>query len=156
MKTNILLIEDDQLLSSSLKRFLSLRGYSVSIEYDGLKGYGHILRNNSELDLVILDINLPRLSGLDICHQVRKSGIKLPIIILTKELSTDIAVNAFDRGANDYVRKPFDMQELEARIQSQLKNGDAISKTLQAGEFLIDLSCRKVLRDGVEINLRRK
>jgi len=108
-KLNILVIDDDLTICHNIKKQLSLLGHSVYTKNRGDSGLTFFIQNANILDLAIIDIHLPIKNGLDICHEVRMCNIETPIIILTQETSSEIAVSAFDIGANDFMRKPFDI-----------------------------------------------
>lgn len=157
MKPQLLLIEDDTALTRSISRFLNLHGYNTIIKHDGKEAYEYLLKNYGFLDLILLDINLPHMNGLDICHKIRNAGVSTPIIMLTTETATDTVVNAFDIGADDYLKKPFNLQELEARVQVQLKSKKSReNKAIEDGDLKVDLSQRIVKYRGEELILRRK
>lgn len=157
MKKQILLIEDNLEICASIKQFFELRDYNVYTETDGKSGYEFALKKHELIDIIILDINLPHLNGLAICHKLRKAGIELPILILTQEQGTDTLINAFDIGANDFVKKPFEPAELEARIKSLLRSlPNKSNNTIKTKHIEINLSKRKVYRNMREIYLRRK
>jgi DNA-binding response OmpR family regulator len=117
--THILLVEDEVKLAKFLELELSYQGYQVSIAYDGLTAL--TAAREWHLDLVILDWMLPNLSGLEICHRLRSTGNKVPIILLTPKDEASDRLASLDAGANDYVVKPFSIEELLARVQDQLQ-----------------------------------
>ncbi|MBH8571496.1 response regulator [Nostocaceae cyanobacterium CENA369] len=117
--THILLVEDEVKLAKFLELELSYQGYQVSIAYDGLTAL--TAAREWHLDLVILDWMLPNLSGLEICHRLRSTGNKVPIILLTPKDEASDRLASLDAGANDYVVKPFSIEELLARVQAQLQ-----------------------------------
>lgn len=153
----ILLIEDNEPLCQTIQRhFLSL-GFDLQYILNGDQGHHFLMSNANNLDLVIIDINLPGMNGLDICHEARTNNIQVPILILTYETGSDTVVNAFDLGADDYVRKPFDGNELLARVNAILKKRSSIqNQFITTDNLKIDLNTRNVSVAGEEILLRRK
>ena len=111
---HILVVEDDQRMSELIRRGLIENGFEVTVVYDGEMALKLALRE--EYDLIVSDIILPKLSGLDFCQEIKKQKPFLPIIMLTALGTTDDKVEGFDAGADDYMVKPFEMRELVARI----------------------------------------
>lgn len=156
---NILIIEDEPRIAQLLQRGLEELGYKTTVAYDGLLGKKMLWQH--EYDLVIMDIILPKINGIDLCREIKESYPVLPIIMLTALGTTDDKLEGFDAGADDYLVKPFDFRELEARVRVLLKRG-ASSQTglalaiLKAGELEMNLHTRIVKRGGTEINLTPK
>ncbi|MEM1391937.1 MAG: response regulator transcription factor [Cyanobacteria bacterium P01_H01_bin.150] len=119
MSENIILVEDEIKLAQFLEMELSSEGYSVSIANDGMAGL--ILARESSPDLAILDWMLPGLSGVELCRRLRATGSKIPIILLTAKDEVTSRVEGLDAGADDYVVKPFSIEELLARIRAHLR-----------------------------------
>jgi two-component system copper resistance phosphate regulon response regulator CusR len=117
----ILVIEDEKRAAQLIKKGLEEQGFDVQVTYDGLSGKNLALSHS--FDLLVIDILLPGLSGLDVCKQVRSLRPQLPIIMLTALGTTDDKVEGFDAGANDYLVKPFDFRELYARIRALIQRG---------------------------------
>lgn len=115
----ILIIEDEARIAQLIQRGLEESGYKATVAYDGLLGKKLALQNS--YDLIITDIILPKLSGIDLCREIKELNPDLPIIMLTALGTTDDKVEGFDAGADDYLVKPFDFRELEARIRVLLK-----------------------------------
>ena len=118
-REHILLVEDEAGLAQFLEMELSSEGYTVSVANDGMTGL--ILARESTPDLAILDWMLPGLSGLELCRRLRATGSKIPIIFLTAKGEVSSRVTGFDAGADDYVIKPFSLEELLARIRARLR-----------------------------------
>ncbi len=135
----ILVVEDEAALASAILRALSEKDIEISIACDGLTGLEMVLKHN--FDLVILDIMLPGMSGIQVCKEIRQKKIMTPILMLTALASTENIVTGLDSGADDYMVKPFKFAELEARINSLIRR----SKTA------IDVS-DKIIIDTLEIN----
>ncbi|KMQ70738.1 response regulator transcription factor [Chryseobacterium koreense] len=154
----ILIIEDDQRVAELIERGLREQGFTPTLAYDGLSGKKLALQNN--FDLVITDIILPKMDGIDFCKEIRQTKPDLPIIMLTALGTTDDKVEGFDAGADDYLVKPFEMRELLVRIRALLKRNN---KTTNASGFILkyddlemNLHTKIVKRDHHEINLTPK
>ncbi|MGB3641473.1 MAG: response regulator transcription factor [Rivularia sp. (in: cyanobacteria)] len=119
MSENIILVEDEVKLAQFLEMELSSEGYNVSVANDGMTGL--ILARESNPDLAILDWMLPGLSGVELCRRLRATGSKIPIILLTAKDEVTSRVTGLDAGADDYVLKPFSIEELLARIRAHLR-----------------------------------
>ncbi len=155
----ILVIEDEDRVALPIKKGLEELGFSATIAPDGLTGKKLAL--SEAFDLIITDILLPKIDGLELCKQIRKEMPDIPIIMLTALGTTDDKVEGFDSGANDYMVKPFDLRELHVRIRELLKRskaaGDVPRKSiLTAGDLVLDLRTGNVQRGGKEISLTRK
>jgi len=154
----ILIIEDDQRIAELIQRGLAEHGFSPTLAYDGLSGKKLALQGS--FDLMITDIILPKLDGLDLCNQIRLSKPNLPIIMLTALGTTDDKVEGFDAGADDYLVKPFEMRELLARIRALLKRNNKISgsfgSVLNYADLEMNLNTKIVKRNNIEINLTPK
>lgn len=120
MSQHIILVEDEVKLAQFLEMELSREGYSVSIAHDGITGL--ILTRESTPDLVILDWMLPGLNGIELCRRLRATGSKIPIILLTAKDEVTSRVTGLDAGADDYVIKPFSIEEILARIRAHLRH----------------------------------
>ena len=149
----VLVIEDDRQIVRTLRTSLQARGYDVLAAGDGTTALG-VLRADG-VDLVILDLGLPDLDGLEVLTRLR-SFARQPVIVLTVRDSQSEKVAALDRGADDYVIKPFDMEELLARMRATLRRvapDDARPKLRRFGHVEIDLDKKLVTRNGVKVHL---
>jgi len=156
---NILLIEDDQRMAGLIQRGLEEQGFAPTVAYDGLSGRKLALQGR--YDLIITDIVLPKMDGLDLCRQIRESRPDTPVIMLTALGTTDDKVEGFDAGADDYLVKPFEMRELLARVRALLKrNGRTAANgsgaVLRFADLEMNLHSKTVKRDGTEIHLTPK
>ena len=155
---NILIIEDDQRIAELIQRGLEEQGFATTLAYDGLSGKKLALQNN--YDLIITDIILPKIDGLDLCNQIRENRLDTPIIMLTALGTTDDKVEGFDAGADDYLVKPFEMRELLVRIRALLKRHNKTANNsgniLKYSELEMNLHTKIVKRNGIEINLTPK
>ena len=151
----IVIIEDNVTLSNAIAYRLRDRGHAVDVLHDGLEADTYL--RNEGADLIVLDINLPSMSGLDVLHALRQRGGHTPVILLTARIETSDRVLGLDRGADDYLVKPFEMDELEARIRalSRRKNLEYSPKET-LGRLIFDRSTRQVTVDGLPLDLPRK
>lgn len=153
-----LLIEDDERVADLIKRGLQEQGYEVTLAYDGLMGIKMAL--NNVYDLIITDIILPHMSGLDLCKEIRLANSDIPIIMLTALGTTDDKVEGFDAGANDYLVKPFDFRELHVRIRALLKRNNATTKAqgfiLKYADLELNNQTKIVTRGITQISLTPK
>lgn len=154
--SKILLVEDELDLSNQIRDWLAREHYMVETVANGEIGY-HQLRV-SKYDLVILDWQLPGLSGIDICKKYRSSGGKSPVLMLTARSSIDDREAGLDAGADDYLCKPFHMKELSARVRALLRraSGAHADSTLHLRDISLDPSARKVSKGNHEIKLEPK
>lgn len=153
---NILLVEDEASVGSLINKGLSESGHTVSVAPDGNIGLEMALKN--EFDVLLLDIMLPGINGLEICKRLRSHKIQTPILMLTALGSTENIVNGLDNGADDYLVKPFKLAELEARIRSVIRRrqGGGITDNhhvLKLHNLEMDTSAKQVARNGKKITL---
>ena len=150
MQDNILLVEDEAALRMTLGDRLRSEGYGVEYATDGPDGLEKATR--LPFDLVILDVMLPGLDGLRVCEDIRAAGLITPILMLTAKGQTADKVAGLKIGADDYVTKPFDMQELMARVEALLRRAPAratvLSEVVHIGPNRVDLRGTEVMRDG--------
>src|SRR5690606_30377736 len=155
---NILIIEDDTRIAELIQRGLQEQGFVPTLAYDGLSGKKLALQN--DYNLIITDIILPKMDGLDLCKQIRENKPATPIIMLTALGTTDDKVEGFDAGADDYLVKPFEMRELLARIRVLLKRqntpGANSGNILRYADLEMNLDKKIVKRNEKEINLTPK
>jgi DNA-binding response OmpR family regulator len=155
--SQILIIEDEEKIARVLQLELSHEGYQVIHADDGRKGLDLAL--TTPWDLILLDIMLPELSGLEVLRKVRQANKQVPIILLTAREAIPDKVSGLDLGANDYVTKPFSIEELLARIRALLRLSKQQSEeesVIGVSDLRIDLKARKVNRDGQQIELTPK
>ncbi len=152
MADRILLIEDDPSIVRGLELNLSLDGYEVRAAMDGPAG----LRSATEWkpDLVLLDLMLPAMNGYEVCRELRRRGLTMPIVILSAKGSEPDKVIGLDTGADDFVTKPFGLAELTARIKAHLRRGRAANNTvLRFGEVEADFGAGEVRRAGAPVEM---
>ncbi|WFR58402.1 response regulator transcription factor [Anaerocolumna sp. AGMB13025] len=151
----ILLVEDEEMLSAIIARGLRKAGYAVDTVYDGEEALEYYEING--YDIIILDLNIPKLDGLDVLRAIRKNDTNTKILILSARTKVDERILGLDEGANDYLIKPFDFGELEARIRNLLRrNFSELPASIIFGIFTIDTNAKKVICDGETLNLTRK
>jgi len=142
MTDRILLVEDDPKLAEFIEAELSLEGYSVTVTPNGMDGLS--IARDAQPDLLILDWMLPGISGLDLCLRLRKTGIQVPIIMLTAKDEVPDRVTGLNAGADDYVTKPFSMEELLARVKARLRRTHTEEPDVLVFE---DLSLNRLTRE---------
>ena len=154
----ILVIEDEQRVANLLKAGLEEFGYQAMVAFDGVMGL-RLFKSNA-FDLVISDIVLPKMDGFELCKEIRALNPGVPILMLTALGSTDDKLEGFDAGADDYMVKPFDFRELNARINVLLKRKKEIQpqqpETLVYADLMIDLRMKRVFRNNEAIRLSPK
>ncbi|WP_143307456.1 response regulator transcription factor [Chitinophaga vietnamensis] len=154
----ILVIEDEERVGALIRRGLEEQGYEVTLAWDGEAGLKLAL--GTDFDLVITDIVLPRVNGLELSRAIREARPLLPILMLTALGTTDDKVEGFDAGADDYLVKPFDLRELMVRIRALLKRNPVApqpaTRVLRYADLEMNLQTKIVTRDGKEINLTPK
>ncbi len=151
----ILLVEDEKTLSGFLVKGLTNRGYAVDAVYDGEEAlFQHSVNS---YDLVILDLNLPKKDGMEVLRELRRTDPQIKVLILSARSAVDDRILGLDEGANDYLVKPFDFGELEARIRNLLRRDFRQAPTvLTSGKLALDTKTRQVRWDSTEISLTRK
>ncbi len=148
----LLLVEDDELLGDGLRTGLKQAGYTVEWLKDGITADQAL--QQEQFDLVVLDLGLPRQSGLEVLRNLRKSGNPVPVLILTARDSIEDRVQGLDCGGDDYLVKPFDLDELCARLRAlQRRQSGRVEPLIQHGELTVDPAAHKVILAGNEINL---
>lgn len=153
----IILVEDEEKLANTLAEGLKQKGYAVDVLYRGDKALEHILVNHVDYDLILLDLMLPGMDGLEICKALREANIIIPILILTARDEIDNKVELLMAGADDYIVKPFSFNELCARIQAILRRPTKMVPTkLEARDIVLDPSTQKVYKGGELVPLTLK
>jgi DNA-binding response OmpR family regulator len=148
--TRILLVEDDRAIAGFVEPELEHLGFLVRCAYDGLTGLEEARIFGPAL--IVLDIMLPGLDGVGVLKRLREGGSRVPVIMLTARDTTLDKVHSLDRGADDYLTKPFDIEELLARIRALLRRAEG-DEILRVADLEINTSTREVRRDGREIEL---
>lgn len=150
MGARILVIDDDPKITAMLQRALTFEGYRVEVANDGYAGMEMI--RNKPPELLILDIMMPGIDGWEVCQQVRKGNVT-PILILSARDEVENKVKGLNLGADDYLGKPFALEELLARIQALLRRRTPLGNIIQFSDLKMDMSTREVRRGGALITL---
>lgn len=158
MAVRILVVDDDRAVRESLRRSLSFNGYSVELAQDGVEALEAISADRP--DALVLDVMMPRLDGLEVCRHLRSTGDDLPILVLTARDSVSERVAGLDAGADDYLPKPFALEELLARMRALLRrrvtpDEPAESRALAFSDLSLDPVTREVSRGDRQISLTR-
>lgn len=154
---NIILVEDERKIAESLRKGLSEQQYHVDVAFDGLQG--RKMFDTYTYDLALLDINLPGMNGYELCSYMRTRNERMLVMMLTAFGATHDKIEGFNAGADDYIVKPFDFQELLVRIRALLKRlrqPPATSNLLNVGDLLMNMDSKEVTRDGKQIPLTAK
>lgn len=155
MSVHILVVEDEVKLAQFIEMELSQEGYQVTVAHDGIAGL--TAAREHQLDLIILDWMLPGLSGLEVCHRLRTTGDKVPVILLTAKDDVRDRVAGLDAGADDYVVKPFSIEELLARVRAHLRRTNEDDPDLmQFADLSLNPKTREIFRAGRPIELTAK
>lgn len=160
----VLLAEDDRAIRQALERALSLEGYRVTAVPDGIEALAAVHRERP--DVIVLDVMMPGLDGLQVCRVLRAEGDRTPILMLTARVETADRVEGLDAGADDYVAKPFDVDEVFARLRALLRRAAPVAwaaeeesgpqdGTAEVADLRLDPSARRVWRSGEELELTR-
>ena len=151
----VLVVDDERAVRDSLRRALELEGYDVELAADGEEALER-LAQNGEPDAVVLDILMPRMDGLEVCRRLRREGHRLPVLMLTARDEVENRVAGLDAGADDYVTKPFALEELLARLRALLRRTTSGSgEVLRFADLELDPKTREVRRAGAPIELTR-
>ncbi|UOX90585.1 response regulator transcription factor [Amycolatopsis sp. FBCC-B4732] len=158
MPHRVLLADDDRAIRESLVRALELERYDVTEVTDGVSALATARRE--EFDVLIVDVMMPGVDGLGVCRVLRAEGDQTPILMLTARVETPDRVAGLDAGADDYLSKPFELDELLARLRALLRRtsaepGTATARTLRLGELAVDPAARRVWWQGTEITLSK-
>jgi DNA-binding response OmpR family regulator len=147
----VLVVEDEDRIASFLDKGLSAHGYSVERAATGAEALDDVTTDH--VDVAILDLGLPDIDGLHVLSQWRTKGMDAPVIVLTARDQLDDRVRGLDLGADDYMPKPFDFEELLARVRARLRPAKSLSSTLRAGNVEFDLLTRRITSRGAPVDL---
>jgi DNA-binding response OmpR family regulator len=152
----VLIVEDERTIAAYVKRGLEEQGYAVDLAYDGREALEWL--DAAPFDLVVLDVMLPELNGLEVCRELRAWGFRMPVLMLTARDTVDDRVSGLDSGADDYLVKPFAIKELLARLRALARRGADAPKTtlLQVSDLSLDTATQRVRRGGNLIELAAK
>jgi len=151
----ILVVEDEKRLANFIKKGLEEQTFAVDTAHDGKEA--EFMAMTNDYDLILLDILLPKQDGWQTCENLRKEGMDVPIIMLTALGEVSNRIRGLENGADDYITKPFEFDELLARVRAQLRRSHySLNTILEIGELKLDTRTRKVERGGEEIQLTNK
>lgn len=151
----ILIVEDNPKMAGAIQKGLQAHGYAADVAHTGFEGEDQA--TSSEYDLVILDLMLPDRDGVDVCRNLRRRCVGTPVIMLTALSGTEDKVAGLDAGADDYITKPFEFDELLARIRAMLRRGEASEgRMLECDNLTLDLYTRVAKRGDLECELSNK
>ena len=151
----ILIVEDEHLIANALKKGLEQEHYTVDLAFDGETGFD--LASSGDYDLILLDLMLPKMNGLEICRQLREQQIQTPILMLTAKSQIEDKIKGFNSGADDYLTKPFAFEELLVRVRALVRRPQkSASEVITIGDLSLNLSTYEVIRQGKNITLSSK
>jgi two-component system, OmpR family, response regulator MprA len=151
----VLVVDDERAVRESLRRALELEGYEIELAADGREALGR-LEAEAQPDAVVLDVLMPGVDGLEVCRALRRSGSSVPVLMLTARTEVDDRVAGLDAGADDYLTKPFALEELLARLRALLRRtAEGSGEVLRFADLELDPGTREVTRGGESIELTR-
>jgi two-component system, OmpR family, response regulator MprA len=150
----VLVVDDERAVRESLRRALELEGYEIELAADGNEALYRI-ETDSQPDAVILDVLMPGKDGLEVCRTIRRSGNTVPVLMLTARTQVEDRVEGLDAGADDYVTKPFALEELLARVRALLRRSGGGEDVLRFGDLELDPGTREVRRGADPVELTR-
>ncbi len=158
MAKRVLIVDDEPLIVKGLKFSLEQEGYETDCAYNGEEAFKKFL--NAEFDIILLDVMLPGISGTEVCHKIREQSM-IPIIMLTAKSADEDKIEGLTEGADDYMTKPFNVQELKARMKNLLRRAEGKTAVTSLNEvrvknLIMDKDKRTVIISGVEIELTAK
>ena len=157
MSMAILVVDDDKAVRDALRRALTLQGYSVTLAADGQEALAILSANGSNVDLLVVDVLMPRLDGIELTRRLRADGSPLPILMLTARDQVSDRVAGLEAGADDYLVKPFALEELVARVRALMRRlgADETATTLSFADIELDTGTREVTRGSESLTLTR-
>ena len=157
MDMSILVVDDDQAVRDSLRRALGMQGYAVELAADGAEALARLAGNGTSVDLLIVDVLMPGVDGLEVTRQLRAEGNALPILMLTARDQVSDRVAGLEAGADDYLVKPFALEELVARVRALLRRlgADETAGVLRFADLELDTGTREVTRGDESLTLTR-
>jgi two-component system, OmpR family, response regulator MprA len=153
MRSRLLVVDDDPDVRDSLRRALGYAGYAVGTAANGMEALSSLSR--SPVDLVILDVLMPMLDGLEACRALRERGNTIPVLLLTARDAVDDRVAGLEAGADDYLVKPFALRELQARVNALLRRAQPPREVLGYADLTLDVTSRTVTRDDTPVSLTK-
>lgn len=153
MPARIVVVDDDEAFCNAVRRVLRLEGYDVEVARDGAEAFAHLARLSA--DLVVLDVLMPVLDGVTVCRRLRESGDRTPILMLTARDAVSDRVIGLDAGADDYLTKPFVLEELLARVRALLRRSYPDDGSVRVGDLELNPRTRQVTRGDRAVELTR-
>lgn len=154
MGHKVLLVEDEKELAKAVKTILSLSKYDVDLSYNGLEALNATKDNN--YDAIVMDIMMPEMDGIEALKEMRKIGVKTPVILLTAKSQVSDKVDGLDAGANDYLTKPFAKEELLARIRAVIRTNEENNKIYTIGNLKFNRETSELLNEKASFHLNNK
>src|SRR3989338_5474524 len=153
----VLLVEDDEFLGDGIRTGLKHYGHTIDWVKDGRTAYDVIASTHETFDVIVLDLGLPKLSGLDVLKQIREKNVSTPVVILTARDTVDDRVKGLDTGSDDYLTKPFDLDELCARLRAlQRRFAERAAPILEHGDIKLDPASHTISYKDEPLNLSRR
>jgi DNA-binding response OmpR family regulator len=153
----ILLVEDEVLTYKRVIKYMSKLGFRILHRPNGREALSLVKKRQDSLDLLLLDVGLPGINGLELCKQLRRMKVQIPILILSNKGDTDTIVSALDNGADDYISKPFELSELFARAKSMLRRPAFFAPNkITAGKIKLDLDQKEAFVNNKKLNIRKQ
>jgi two-component system response regulator MprA len=151
----ILVVDDEAAVRAALERALTMEGYEVALAADGAEALRRIEEREVEPDAIVLDVLMPNVDGLEVCRRLRRTGNRVPVLMLTARDAIRDRVAGLDAGADDYVVKPFALEELFARVRALLRRTGGADEVLRFADLELDQAAHEVRRAGATIELTR-
>ncbi|MGL6315078.1 response regulator transcription factor [Vibrio sp. WXL103] len=146
MTVSVLLIEDDKDLAEAISDYMELDGFEFDFAYNGLSGRDLALKH--PYDIILTDLNMPKMDGIDVCQSIRDKGVTTPILMLTARDTLSDKLTGFAAGSDDYLVKPFAMDELRVRLLALVRRSKGIVTRLSIGDLTVDLDKHQATRAG--------
>jgi two-component system, OmpR family, response regulator MprA len=151
----VLVVDDERPVREALRRALELEGYTVELAADGYEALDRLEGGNIEPDAIVLDLLMPGVDGLEVCRRLRRTGNRVPVLMLTARAEVADRVAGLDAGADDYVVKPFALDELFARLRALLRRTNGSAESLRFADLELDPGTREVRRGDEPLELTR-
>lgn len=154
-KNQILIVEDEEKLARTMSDYLKLQGYDVICAADGPEALTAFFQNQKEVDLVLLDVMLPTMDGYEVLQEIRRV-VDVPVIMMTARSSIEDQMSGFERGADDYITKPYTLELVRLHIEALLKRAGKLKNSIEFGNISVDLAGQKVFWKGTYVETTRK